>query len=56
MLDRAWIANTTEAEATGLPLKAFAPNGDPIDITNHYVNFGASTRITATSSATRRWT
>ena len=41
MLDGAWIANTTEAEATGLPLKAFAPNGDPIDITNHYVNFGA---------------
>ena len=37
----AWIANTTLAEATGLPILGFAPNGDPIDITNHYVNFGA---------------
>jgi hypothetical protein len=24
-----------------LPLLAFAPNGEPIDIVNHYVNFGA---------------
>lgn len=36
----AWIANTTAAEASGLPMLAFAPNGDPIDIKNHYVNFG----------------
>ena len=41
MPDGAWIANTTEAEAIGLPLKAFAPNGEPIDVLNHYVNFGA---------------
>ena len=36
----AWIANTTGAQASGLPLLAFAPNGDPIDIVNHWVNFG----------------
>ena len=39
--DGAWIANTTADEAAGLPIKAFAPNGDPIDVVNHYVNFGA---------------
>ncbi|MBE0598144.1 MAG: multicopper oxidase domain-containing protein [Desulfuromonadales bacterium] len=37
----AYIANTTAAEAAGLPIFAFAPNGEPIDIVNHYVNFGA---------------
>jgi FtsP/CotA-like multicopper oxidase with cupredoxin domain len=41
MQDGEWIADTTTAEAAGLPMLAFAPNGDPIDIKNHYVNFGA---------------
>ena len=41
MPDGAWIANTTLAEQLGLPIVGFAPNGDPIDIKNHYVNFGA---------------
>jgi FtsP/CotA-like multicopper oxidase with cupredoxin domain len=41
MPDGAWIANTTQAEQLGLPIIGFAPNGDPIDIKNHYVNFGA---------------
>jgi FtsP/CotA-like multicopper oxidase with cupredoxin domain len=41
MMDGEWIFNTTEAEALGLPLLAFAPNGEPIDIINHYVNYGA---------------
>jgi hypothetical protein len=33
-------ANTTQREAMGLPLMAFNPDGEPVDITNHYVNFG----------------
>lgn len=33
-------ANTTQREAMGLPLLAFNPDGEPVDITNHYVNFG----------------
>jgi hypothetical protein len=33
-------ANTTQREAAGLPLLAFNPDGEPVDITNHYVNFG----------------
>ena len=37
----AWIANTTLAEQLGLPILGFAPNGDPIDIQNHYINYGA---------------
>jgi FtsP/CotA-like multicopper oxidase with cupredoxin domain len=41
MPEGAWIANTTLAEQLGLPIIGFAPNGDPIDIKNHYVNFGA---------------
>jgi FtsP/CotA-like multicopper oxidase with cupredoxin domain len=36
----AWMANTTAALANGSPMLAFAPNGEPIDIKNHYVNFG----------------
>jgi len=40
MPEGAYIANTTQAEADGLPIFAFAPNGEPIDIINHYVNFG----------------
>ena len=41
MPEGAWIANTTLAEQLGLPIIGFAPNGDPIDIKNHYINFGA---------------
>ncbi len=33
-------ANTTQREAMGLPLLAFNPDGEPVDIVNHYVNFG----------------
>ncbi len=33
-------ANTTQREALGLPLMAFNPDGEPVDIVNHYVNFG----------------
>ncbi|MCA9983646.1 MAG: multicopper oxidase domain-containing protein, partial [Anaerolineales bacterium] len=40
MPEGAYIANTTAQEAMGLPIFAFAPNGEPIDIINHYINFG----------------
>ena len=33
-------ANTTQREALGLPLLAFNPDGEPVDIFNHFVNFG----------------
>ena len=33
-------ANTTEAMALGLPILAFNPAGEPVDIINHFVNFG----------------
>ena len=33
-------ANTTQREAMGLPLLAFNPDGEPVDIVNHFVNFG----------------
>ena len=33
-------ANTTQREAMGLPLLAFNPDGKPVDIVNHFVNFG----------------
>ncbi|KAB7741471.1 multicopper oxidase domain-containing protein [Nostocoides sp. F2B08] len=33
-------ANTTQREALGLPLLAFNPDGEPIDVVNHFVNFG----------------
>ena len=33
-------ANTTQREALGLPLMAFNPDGEPIDVVNHIVNFG----------------
>jgi FtsP/CotA-like multicopper oxidase with cupredoxin domain len=36
-----YIANTTQQEALGLPIFAFNPDGEPVDIVNHYVNFGA---------------
>ena len=35
-----YIANTTQQEALGLPIFAFNPDGEPVDIVNHYVNFG----------------
>ncbi len=31
---------TLARDLAGLPLMAFAPDGEPIDIVNHYVNFG----------------
>jgi hypothetical protein len=33
-------ANTSQREAMGLPIVAFNPDGEPVDIVNHYVNFG----------------
>jgi FtsP/CotA-like multicopper oxidase with cupredoxin domain len=33
-------ANTSQREAAGLPLLAFNPDGEPVDIVNHMVNFG----------------
>jgi FtsP/CotA-like multicopper oxidase with cupredoxin domain len=33
-------ANTTQQEAMGMPILAFSPGGEPVDIVNHYVNFG----------------
>ncbi len=33
-------ANTTQREAMGLPIMAFNPDGEPVDIVNHIVNFG----------------
>ncbi|MFL7868250.1 MAG: hypothetical protein AB8I58_05440, partial [Anaerolineales bacterium] len=33
-------ANTTQREAMGLPIMAFNPDGEPVDIVNHLVNFG----------------
>ena len=33
-------ANTTQREALGLPLMAFNPDGEPVDIVNHFVNYG----------------
>jgi FtsP/CotA-like multicopper oxidase with cupredoxin domain len=33
-------ANTTQREAIGLPIMAFNPDGEPVDIVNHVVNFG----------------
>jgi len=33
-------ADTTAREAAGLPLMAFNPDGEPVDIFNHFVNYG----------------
>jgi hypothetical protein len=35
-----YIANTSQQEALGMPIFAFNPEGEPVDIINHYVNFG----------------
>jgi FtsP/CotA-like multicopper oxidase with cupredoxin domain len=40
MPEGAYLENTTAQEAAGLPIFAFAPDGEPIDVINHYVNFG----------------
>jgi hypothetical protein len=40
MPDGAVLASSTQAEAAGLVPMAFDPTGEPIDIFNHYVNFG----------------
>ena len=40
MPEGAMLANTTAQEAAGLPIFAFDPNGEPIDVINHFVNFG----------------
>lgn len=40
MPEGAWLANTTAQEAAGLPIFGFNPDGEPIDIVNHVVNFG----------------
>lgn len=34
------LADTTARDLAGLPLFAFNPDGEPVDIINHYVNFG----------------
>jgi hypothetical protein len=40
MPEGAPIADTTAQEAANLPIFAFNPAGEPIDVVNHYVNFG----------------
>jgi FtsP/CotA-like multicopper oxidase with cupredoxin domain len=40
MPEGAMLADTTAQEAAGLPIFAFNPDGEPIDIVNHYMNFG----------------
>lgn len=40
MPEGAYLQNTTAQEAAGLPVFAFNPDGEPIDVVNHYVNFG----------------
>ncbi len=40
MPEGAILANSTQADLNGLPIMAFDPNGEPVDIINHFVNFG----------------
>ena len=40
MPEGAYIANTTQRQQEGLPILGFSPSGEPIDVVNHYVNFG----------------
>ncbi len=40
MPEGALLASSTLAEASGLVPTAFDPTGEPIDVYNHYVNFG----------------
>jgi hypothetical protein len=41
MPDGAAIDLSSVKEPAGVGMSAFAPNGEPIDVYNHYVNFGA---------------
>jgi len=41
MPDGAAIDLSSVKDPAGLGMSAFAPNGEPIDVYNHYVNFGA---------------
>ncbi len=41
MAEGAAIDLSSVKDPLGLGMSAFAPNGDPIDVYNHYVNFGA---------------
>jgi hypothetical protein len=41
MADGVAIDLSSMKEPAGLGMTAFAPNGEPIDVYNHYVNFGA---------------
>jgi FtsP/CotA-like multicopper oxidase with cupredoxin domain len=40
MPEGAVLASATQAELNELPITSFAPNGEPIDIINHFINFG----------------
>ncbi len=40
MPEGAYIANTTQRLAENAPIMGFSPAGEPIDVVNHYVNFG----------------
>lgn len=40
MPEGAVLENSTLADANGQPMMAFAPDGEPIDVINHFVNFG----------------
>lgn len=40
MPEGAYIENSTLKRDMGLPITAFNPDGEPIDVINHYVNFG----------------
>jgi len=40
MPEGAVLASSTQADLNGQPIFAFAPNGEPIDVINHYINFG----------------
>ena len=40
MPEGVYLQNTTAQEAAGMPVFAFNPDGEPIDVVNHVVNFG----------------
>ena len=40
MPEGVYLQNTTAQEAANLPIFAFNPDGEPIDVINHVVNFG----------------
>jgi FtsP/CotA-like multicopper oxidase with cupredoxin domain len=41
MPEGAMLASATLADQIGIPMTSFNPAGEPVDIVNHYVNFGA---------------